>query len=358
MKRKTFTMSKYIGFDSGTMNLVSAVQTEQNKVELKTLRNMFLKIKPEDVSSSEMSQSNLNYVEEKDDNGNVNNIYIIGEDTFRFANIFGSQVNRPMQNGVISTNEIDAQDILTLMVEKLIGKTNDGICVFSVPEQAVDDEIPPVSYHEMVWNNIFQMLGYKSFALNEAQSIIFSECKSSNFSGIAISWGCGLTNVASCYKGIPTIKFSVNRGGDWIDKETAKSLGIPVVTRITKFKESELDLTSNQAFMKDKKKLSMNMALTHYYKQIIDHVLNNFIEQFNNSSNGLDIDEEIPIVISGGTSLPKGFIDLFKQQFNNVYKDKFPYQISEIRMAEDPLNAVAKGCLIYNLWKNKSKKDE
>jgi hypothetical protein len=345
-------MSKYIGFDSGTMNLVSAAPTADNKIELKNLRNMFLKVTPDDVSSTEMSQSNLNYVEEKDDNGVVQNIYIIGEDTFRFANIFGANVNRPMKNGVISTDEIDSQDILTLMVEKLIGKSNGAICVYSVPAQAVDEEIPPVSYHEMVWNNIFETLGYKAIALNEAQSIIFSECKSSNFSGIAISWGCGLTNVASCYKGIPTIKFSVNRGGDWIDKETAKSLGIPVVTRITKFKESELDLTSNQAFMKDKKKLSMNMALTHYYKQIIDHVLNNFIEQFNNSSNGLEIDEEIPIVISGGTSLPKGFLNLFIERFNEQYKEKFPYQVSEIRMVEDPLNSVAKGCLIYNLWKN------
>lgn len=345
-------MSKIVGFDVGTMNLVSAVPVKDGKVEIDSLRNMFLKIDPNDLDTNEAQSSNWDYVEETE-NGKTKSIYIIGEDTFRFANIFGKTVNRPMSNGVISVNEIDSQDVLVLMVEKLIGKTNNGTCVYSVPAQSVDTDIPPVSYHETVWKNIFQTLGYKNaIPLNEAQSIIYSECKDSGFTGISFSFGCGLTNIACCYKGTPTLKFSVCRGGDWIDQQSSISLGINVVTRVTRLKEKSLDLSNLSST--NKKEKQIKGALGHFYEQLIEHVLYVFKEQFNSISEGVEIDESIPIVLSGGTSMVPGFKEKFETVFNRI--QDFPYDISEIRMSSDPMNAVAKGCLIYGIWKdNKTK---
>jgi actin-related protein len=54
--------------------------------------------------------------------------------------------------------------------------------------------------------------------------------------------------------------------------------------------------------------------------------------------------EEVPIIISGGTSLPKGFIDLFKEELNAI---KLPFKVSEVRQAKSPLSSVATGCLIW-----------
>ena len=59
------------------------------------------------------------------------------------------------------------------------------------------------------------------------------------------------------------------------------------------------------------------------------------------------IDRAIPIVLSGGTARPKGFIDKFRQA---IERDGFPLEISEIRMAEDPLTATARGCLIAAMY--------
>jgi hypothetical protein len=42
------------------------------------------------------------------------------------------------------------------------------------------------------------------------------------------------------------------------------------------------------------------------------------------------------------------FVEIFKQQFATVQK-KFPVQISEIRHANEPLNAVAYGMLVQAL---------
>ena len=48
-------------------------------------------------------------------------------------------------------------------------------------------------------------------------------------------------------------------------------------------------------------------------------------------------------MISGGTSLPEGFLELFK---NTINKYELPFEISEIRRAKNPLTAVAQGLLI------------
>src|SRR5258707_12148274 len=58
-------------------------------------------------------------------------------------------------------------------------------------------------------------------------------------------------------------------------------------------------------------------------------------------------DKPIPIVLSGGTAKPKGFLEKFRQ---TIERDKFPLEISEIRMAEDPLTATARGCLIAAMY--------
>ena len=50
-------------------------------------------------------------------------------------------------------------------------------------------------------------------------------------------------------------------------------------------------------------------------------------------------------MVSGGTSLAGGFLDFFKAVFEKKRK-RFPIEISEIRHAKDPLNAVAHGMLI------------
>lgn len=337
-----------IGFDVGTGNLVSAKPVAEGKTEVKTMRDMFLPVSPEDLHSSEIANTQLDYVELYD-GGELQTIAIVGEDAYRFANIFGQQVRRPMQKGVLSTQDVDAMDVIALMVEKLVGKSENGYCVYSVPAQAVDIDTPPVLYHEKVFGKIFSSLGYQSKPMNEGMSIVFSECAKENFSGIAISFGAGLTNVACSYKGTPTLTFSVSRGGDWIDKSVADSVG-KLPTRITAIKEKDLDLLNPNEGKKEERRVKQSLVI--YYENLIRYVLKVFIAKFKESSQGLSVDEDIPIILSGGTSKPKGFKELFEKLFKEQ-EDQFPYSISEIRTAKDQLNAVALGNLVYALWEQK-----
>lgn len=344
-----------IGCDIGTMFCVCAKQIGGEKIKVKSMRNMFLPVTDNMINASEIANTQIDYVEAKETDEEEGSLYIIGEDSYRFANIFNQKVRRPMAKGVISASEIDALDVLTLMIEKLIGgKTKDGYCVYSVPAASIDLDTPPVLYHEKVFGMIFSKLGYKAEPLNESMAIIFSECQKENLSGIAISFGAGLTNIVCSYKGAPTLTFAVSRGGDWIDENAATSLGI-VANRVTSIKEKK-DFDLLNPFCANKKERRVRNAISFYYRSLIEYVLNVIAKKFSEDSDGLQIDEKIPIIVSGGTSKPQGFIDLFNDVFKNI--KEFPYDVSEVRHAKDPLSAVAEGSLLYALWKQKGRKKE
>ena len=91
-----------IGLDCGTMHLCCA---RSDVDDIKITRNVFLKVDKDDVSLNQLS--NISYVE--NDEGEL---FIIGSDAFEFANIFGKEVSRPMEKGLISPKEISAIDVL------------------------------------------------------------------------------------------------------------------------------------------------------------------------------------------------------------------------------------------------------
>lgn len=342
-------MESIIGFDVGTGNLCSAVQNK-DEVELKLMRNSFITVSPEDLAISEVAETNLQYVEQKNDDGELEYVAIIGEDAFRLSNIFNRPVRRPMKKGVISSVDIDAIDVVGKMCQLLIPSEGGDLCVYSVPAMSVDDEMPPVEYHEQVFGNIFTALGFKETkALNEGMAVIFSECKNTNFTGIGVSCGAGLINVAMSYKGTPVIQFSVSRSGDWLDESVAKSLNL-LPNKVTHIKETKLDLSKSPT-SKNKQEKRVLEALTMYYKSLMTYVFKTFVEEFNKISDGLELSESIPIIISGGTSKPEGLIEIVEDILLNT--SNFPYEISEIRKASDPLTSVAKGCLIYGHWLKK-----
>lgn len=345
---------KIIGCDVGTMFCVCAKQLSDGKTEVTSMRNMFLPVTDDMVGISEMANTNINYVEAKDEVDNSSSLYIIGEDAYKFANIFNQEVKRPMSKGVISSSEVDALDVLTLMMEKLVGgRVKDGYCVYSVPASAIDIEIPPVLYHEKVFGMIFAKLGYKSMPLNEAMAIIYSECQKEKFSGIACSFGAGLTNIVCAYKGAPTLAFAVSRAGDWVDRNVAASLNL-IPNRVTAIKEKD-DFDLMNPFCVNKKERRVRNAISFYYRELIEYVLKIIIKKFSDDADGLNINEKIPIIVSGGTSKPAGFLDLFKEIFNET--NDFPYEISEIRQAKDPLHAVAEGSLLYGMWNQKRREN-
>ena len=243
-----------------------------------------------------------------------------------------------MKAGMISPDESDALPIEKMLLETLLGSPNQQgeHCYFSVPAEPIAADMNVV-YHQGVFGGLLKGMGYDPKPLVEGHAVVFSELAEDDFTGIGISCGGGMFNVCVAYKSIPALSFSTTRGGDWIDRNVASVLGISS-SRACGLKEKGVDLASPQGREEE--------AVEIYYRNLISYTLKNIKERFESSSSMPSFPEPVSIVCAGGTSMIGGFIEVFQQEFEKI---QFPIEVKEIRLAEDPLYSVSKGCLVAAL---------
>ncbi len=271
--------------------------------------------------------------------------FILSNDAYNFANIFGYRLSRTMQKGMISPEDINSTDILAVMTRELLDiepNEKPGRCVYSVPGDPVNSK-SNVLYHRNILGRIITEIGFEPEPLNEATAIIYAECADTDFSGISMSFGAGLTNVAVVYKSIPVLEFALTRGGDWIDDNVALAVGT-IPNRVVAIKEKDFHLDRFDVGRKKERKV--REALGYYYKNLIQFVVKSSLQELQRRDLDLGFPDSIPLIISGGTSLAGGFLDFIRQQ---VEENAWPLDLSDVRYAGDPLSCVAQGCLIKAL---------
>jgi hypothetical protein len=321
-----------VGLDVGTMNIVSARMTETDKVVTNRIRDAFIDLDAEAKRTLRLSK--INYVE-KD-----GNLIVIGDSALNMANLFKREVRRPLQRGVIASGEIEAQEILSLMIFQVLKEpiVENEACFYSVPASPIDDPDQDVVYHQEIFRKIISEHRYRAMPMNEAMAIIYSQCAAENFSGLAISFGSGMCNVALAYETVKGMDFALARGGDWIDTHAAKALN-STAARICAIKEKGVNLTATTKSREEE-------AIVLYIRALIRYCLDNIAVQFRRAQSSMSLPDPIPFIVSGGTSKAGGFLDVFKEEFEAVKKKGFPIPISEIRLATDPMTAVAEGLLV------------
>ncbi|TKR27694.1 hypothetical protein [Natronomonas salsuginis] len=316
------------GIDVGTMNLVSARQDGSETVFV-SQRNSFVEIDYSDMAERMLSRSDVLHIR-KDDN-----VYVVGDDALNFANIFNEETRRPMKRGILSSEEKSAIPMIRLILEQVVGepeRPNERV-YFSTPADPIDSDLSTL-YHQKTLESFLGDIGYDPEPINEGMAVIYSELADHNFTGLGISFGAGMTNVCLSYYAVPVMTFSVARGGDWIDEQTATATG-ENVDKVTSVKEEDfrLDFTTDAG--------GVEGALSIYYDNLLDYVIENVVKEVNNE----DVEEglDVPVVVTGGTSSPPGFEKLFEERLN---KADIPFSISHVRKADEPLYSVARGALV------------
>lgn len=338
-----------VGLDIGTSFLVCARKNPENPesdVEIKSVRDAFLDIEKEQSSLNMLKMSNVSYVEEGD------SIYIVGEPALSIANLMKRDARRPLSKGIISPGESHGERILMILLKSILGdpKVENEVVYYSVPGAPIDRDIDTI-YHEKIFQKLIESMGYrahqlddpeKTTAMNEATAIIYSNCQSEEFTGLACSAGAGMLNTALVYQTMPGMAFSISNGGDWIDESAGKAVGA-TATKIMSVKERGVNLLDPAEG--DPKTVREREAIIVYYRNLIRRVIDGIKSEFKKSQGTIELPDAVPWVISGGTSKAKNFLEFFKQEFEKQ-QATFPINISCIRMAQDPLNDVAKGLLI------------
>lgn len=328
------------GLDIGTCFLVCAskdMSKPESEVKINSIRDAFLDVEADQSVLNMLKMSNVSYVQEGDE------IYIVGEPALSVANLLKRDARRPLSQGVISAGERAGEKMLLILLKNILGEpaVENETAFYSVPAKAVGSDMD-VIYHEAMFKKLIESLGFKATAMNEAAAIVYSNCSAEGFTALATSFGAGLVNTSLVYQTMVGMSFSLNNSGDWIDSSAAKAVGT-TATRIMAVKEKGVDLMDPTKG--DPKNVREREAIAIYYRNLIHNVIDNIKKEFNKDSSSIELPDEIPWVVSGGTSLAINFLEFFKQEFEKE-KDSFPITISEIRLAKDPLSDVAKGLLI------------
>jgi len=316
------------GLDVGTMNIISA-QQEGNETVFVQQRNSFVEIEYSDMAEQMLSRSDVLHIR-KDDK-----VYVVGDDALNFANIFNKETRRPMKHGILSSDEKSAIPMMKLIIEQVVGSPshpNEKI-YFSTPADPIDSDLSTL-YHQKTIESFLDDMGYDAEPINEGMSVIYSELADNDFTGLGISFGAGMTNVCLAYYAVPVMKFSVARGGDWVDEQAAQATGTPV-DKVTSIKEEdfELDFTTDVG--------GVEGALSIYYENLLDYVIENIQREVDEE----DVEEglDVPVVVTGGTSSPKGFTKLFERHLEEA---NIPFSISGVSHADEPMYSVARGGLV------------
>jgi len=325
------------GLDCGTSFYIAATEDR-----IKKQRNAFLTVDGEVNQVKRMlKRQRIPFVEK------AGKIHIVGQHAFNYAQIFSTaELKRPMKSGLLNPTEKDALPVLNAIIGELLGEAKDGeTCVYCIPSKPIDVQ-REVSYHEDVLRTIIEQYGYSVKKIEEAVAIGYEGLVDTQLTGVAISMGAGMCNIAVMYQGMTALSFSVSRGGDWIDENVSMDTGVSRA-KVTSIKETSntLDLSSanyQNIYEEDTDEANVLIAIRSYYGALVNYLLTNLKVQFEGVENVPNFPDPVPIVIGGGTSLVKGFLDVFNEQFD---QNDFPIPISEIIHIEDAHTAVARGCL-------------
>ncbi len=321
-------LGDYRGLDVGTTNIVAAAENRSGDYLFNTQRNAFIDVKSDTFTKKMLSKLGIeHYVSQ-------GHGCVIGDPAFELANIFEKEVRRPMTAGVISPGDKRSLPMLELIIERILGKAPSPgqVCTISVPADPVDTT-SNVIYHRGSIQNMLRELGYTPNTINQAEAVTFSELAEEDYTGIGVSCGGGMFNVCVSYKSIPAITFAIARGGDWIDQNIARALGVPS-SQVCAEKESGVDLRAPRDQVEE--------AIVIYYQSLIRYTIETIREKFSRLDDIPHFGRPVSMVCAGGSALIKGFVDLFREELELV---DFPVPLSEVRLAKDPLRTVADGCL-------------
>ena len=320
-------MSKNFGLDCGTANFLVA---SEDGINLQ--RNAFITLDSETTNIRQLKLMHVPFIQAG------NRLHIVGKKGYEYAQIFSNTaLKRPMAQGMLSPTEQNALPILKEIIKELIDPKTpaEGLVVYSVPGLPIDKE-KNIEYHEDVLRTIIESLGYRTKSLNEAVALAYVGLADYDLTGISISMGAGMVNIAIMYAGMAVLTFSTTKAGDWIDENVARDTGT------SKAKAQYTKENGGYSLIGNAEKTMEQSAVKTYYEALIRYLLANVAKQFE-STDTPNFPKPVPIVLGGGTAMVDGFLEVFREQFK---QKEFPLDISEIKIVDEPLTAVARGCLI------------
>src|SRR5260221_4446792 len=238
--------------------------------------------------------------------------------------MFHVEARRRMMNGILNPGEADGLPVIRQIITRLLGRARKPgqTLYFSVPAPAFGVNDDKFTFHETTLRECLRELGYEPKSISEGLAVVYGELGDSNFTGIGISCGGGMCNVCLAYLSVPVISFSLAKGGDYIDCNSASAIR-DLATSVRVEKERGFRF---HGFFENK----VFHALSVYYDDVIQSLVKGMPEAFSNSAQLPNLKQTVPLLLSGGTAMPAGFPDPFQKA---PPAGVFPIRLPEIPTA-------------------------
>jgi hypothetical protein len=319
-----------IGLDVGTSRIVLARRVD-GEIQFRSQSNAFVRIHASPLTASVLTKEGIPHTMDGGD------VIVYGNEAEKFANIFHVETRRPMLRGALNPNEPDGpaviREIISILAGSKAGPHGQKLCA-GMPGPALGPG-EDLTFHEAVVRQTIADFGFEVSTINEGLAVVYSDLAESNYTGIGVSCGGGMCNVCLAYLSVPVVCFSVPQAGDFVDASAAAASG-EVATRVRMFKERDFHFNGAGG---DR----IQRAVTIYYDEVIRALIDGMTRAFSDIRALPKLDRPVPLVLSGGSSMPKGFRERFEKALK---QSAFPLSVASVSLAADPLHSTAKGALV------------
>ena len=237
-----------------------------------------------------------------------------------------------MQFGLLNKAEPNSVRMLHVMLREICGEATEGeeIYLGLTTSGSQAESI----YCGRTVSHVLECLGYRPRCVTKALALVCAELEDTAFTGLAIDFGAGTCDVCLAHLGVPVVAFSTSQAGDYIDESCALVTGnAPAVVRTYKERKFSLNRLSTE---------TIHHALAVFYRTTIEATVGRLEQTLADAHKLPTFCQPISVVLSGGSVLTSGFKAEFAHVINRAV---LPFGIREVRLAEDPLNATARGAL-------------
>lgn len=318
-----------LGLDVGTSRLVVARQSSDG-IRYESQLNAFVSVPHSKMTLGVLQRERIPHLVQ---NGAI---MVQGNESEKLAGLLNAEIRRPMTRGFLDPREEGNLQAIRELLVSLLGYRDpfrERKVTFTIPAPPLGSE-ENLTFHEKTVKQVLSDLGYESNSINEGLAVVYGELEDSNYTGIGISCGGGLCNVCLAYLSVPVLSFSVPKAGDFIDTQASQISG----ERANRVRMTKEETFHFNGFFSDR----IHQVISVYYDDVIQTLVRSLKEAFARASTLPRFTRPIPLVLSGGTAMPPGF----RERFEAILGEQdFPFRVSEVRLAAEPLNTSAKGAL-------------
>ena len=255
MSEKDKAKSPALGLDVGTSQIMLAKKSG-DEVRFSSQLNAFVNVPFSRMTEKALQKEGIPFARKDGD------LVVHGSEALKFADLLGLETRRPMTAGILNPGEPEGTEVIRTLVDAVLGneKGEGRPLFFSVPAGPLEGE-SNLTYHEAALKKMLEAKGYRVSSIDEGLAVIYGELEDANFSGIGISLGGGLCNVCVAYLSLPVLSFSIDKGGDYIDRSAAAATG-ERATRVRMEKENAFQLNGTPPN-------NVHQAIGVYYDDVI-----------------------------------------------------------------------------------------